>query len=548
VVEANGVLSTFQVVDPTNEQRAFEGILTEVSGFSEWGGGPSYYVADFSALRQSGIYELRSRGTASAPFAIADRLLFNSTARAIIEYFRAMRADESDAAIWSADETVSFVDRPGTRDVRGGWYDASGDVSKYLTHLSYANFLNPQQIPLVVWALGWVYDNAPPLTETRGLLPELQAEALWGADFLVRMQDEAGFFYATVFDGWSGSPGKRQITAFSGMDGKLNPHYQAAFREGGGMAIAALARAAHWKKDSKYFSAARYLESAERGFRHLTEHNLEYVDDGKENIIDDYAALLAASELFATTDQASYLEAARARAQQLLHRLHAAGYFVADGATRPFWHASDAGLPVVALVRYLEVETDAAAKDAALAGIRKHLTHLVAVTSAVPNPYLYARQQITAQRSAFFIPHQNESGYWWQGENARLASITTAALLGGAVASPAPEEPLGLPRDLSQLAIAQLDWVLGKNPYDVCMLAGFGRNNPPPYPLSKPEGGTVVGGIANGITGREGDGPAIQWDLNAGRDSWKRWRWVEQWLPHTAWYLVSITALAKAEP
>ena len=36
-------------------------------------------------------------------------------------------------------------------DVHGGWYDASGDVSKYLSHLSEANYMNPQQSPMAVW-------------------------------------------------------------------------------------------------------------------------------------------------------------------------------------------------------------------------------------------------------------------------------------------------------------------------------------------------------------------------------------------------------------
>jgi hypothetical protein len=106
-------------------------------------------------------------------------------------------------------------------------------------------------------------------------------------------------------------------------------------------------------------------------------------------------------------------------------------------------------------------------------------------------------------------------------------------------------EPLGVPPALGRLAVDQLDWVLGKNPYDACMLAGFGRNNPAPYSLSKPEGGTLDGGIANGITSRARDGRGIQWGIRLG--GWRNWRWVEQWLPHTAWYLVAVTALAKAE-
>ncbi|HKO91275.1 MAG TPA: glycoside hydrolase family 9 protein [Polyangiaceae bacterium] len=548
VLEANGTYTTFQVVDVQSQATAFEGALTAVPDFGEWSGGPMFYVADFSELDAAGNYALHSGGAPSEPFAVQDQLLFGTTIRAVLQYFRAMRASESDVALWDADAAVPIYGRSGTRDVRGGWYDASGDVSKYLTHLSYANFLNPQQTPLVVWALGWVLDTAPALLDTRGLRRDVQAEALWGADFLVRMQDETGFFYASVFDSWSGKASERKLAAFSGPNGQVNANYRAAFREGGGLAIAALARAAHWKQDSPSFSASRYLDAAERGFQHLLAHNQEYVDDGQENVIDDYAALLAASELYATAAKAQYLDAARGRAQQLVGRLHPSGYFIADGKSRPFWHASDAGLPVVALVRYLEIEPDSEQKAAASAAIGRHLDHLLAISAAVPNPYGYARQQVGTDSAAFFIPHDNESRYWWQGENARLASLSAAALLGGAVARPTPGQRLGVSHELASFALDQLDWVLGKNPFDTCMLAGFGRNNPAPYSNSKPESGTVVGGIANGITSDERSGTGIQWDKpTAGQNAWQRWRWIEQWLPHDAWYLIAITALTNAE-
>lgn len=79
-------------------------------------------------------------------------------------------------------------------------------------------------------------------------------------------------------------------------------------------------------------------------------------------------------------------------------------------------------------------------------------------------------------------------------------------------------------------------------PYDVCFVQGQGNLNPPAYCSSKPQVGTLPGGIANGITGLNADGSGIQWpgDPNA---CWDNWRWVEQWLPHAAWYLVAITAL-----
>lgn len=65
------------------------------------------------------------------------------------------------------------------------------------------------------------------------------------------------------------------------------------------MAIAALARAAR-EQSGGDFDTSHYAEAARRGYLHLREHNLAYLDDGRENIIDDYCALLAAVELTQT--------------------------------------------------------------------------------------------------------------------------------------------------------------------------------------------------------------------------------------------------------
>jgi len=75
-------------------------------------------------------------------------------------------------------------------------------------------------------------------------------------------------------------------------------------REGGGIAIAALARASGDGIAGEY-TAAVYLRAAEKGFAHLSAHNAEYLYDGRENIIDDYCALTAATELFIATRKAN---------------------------------------------------------------------------------------------------------------------------------------------------------------------------------------------------------------------------------------------------
>jgi hypothetical protein len=77
------------------------------------------------------------------------------------------------------------------------------------------------------------------------------------------------------------------------------------------MSIAALARIARWKADGT-FTSAQYLAGAQKAFDYLNTNGIQYDDDGKENVIDDYAGLMAASELYATTQSATYLQAARA--------------------------------------------------------------------------------------------------------------------------------------------------------------------------------------------------------------------------------------------
>lgn len=537
VVEGTATLDRYYVVDASHAA-VWCGALTSIA-FSTWGSSHSFYSIDFTEMTLPGRYRVQVGNSVSDEFEIGDAHLFATTFPSVLGYFKSSRADDPD--VWAADASVPFFGGSARADVRGGWYDAAGDISKYLSHLSYANFLNPQQIPLVAWALAWVYDQGGEALAASGSAPALQSEALWGADYLLRVLDPAGYFYTNVFDGWSGDVGQRQICAFTGQYGVETADWQSALREGGGMSIAALARVARWQVDGS-FPSAQYLAGAKDAFAYLNTNGVKYDDDGKENVIDDYTGLLAASELYATTQDATYLQAARARATSLVGRLGADGYFIADGATRPFWHASDAGLPIVALARYVQIEPDAAKSSLAKQAIRRHLDYLLAVTGAVANPFGYARQHIAAGTVSFFIPHDNESGYWWQGENARLASLAAAALLGAKVLGTSGTQYL----DLLRFAGNQLDWILGANPYDICFLNGLGKNNPPAYCASKPQAGTLPGGISNGITGGNSDGSGIQW-LSAPQSGscGDDWRWVEQWLPHSAWFMVATAALAQ---
>ena len=186
------------------------------------------------------------------------------------------------------------------------------------------------------------------------------------------------------------------------------------------------------------------------------------------------------------------------------------------------------------------METDETRRNGARQAIQTHLNYLVRVTNAVSNPFGYARQPISASATGFFIPHENESGYWWQGENARLGSLAAAAVLGAATLGASGPQYL----DLVRYSGAQIDWILGANPYDVCFLQGFGNQNPARFCAAKPQWDTLVGGIANGITGLGPDGSGIQWDSPA-TGCGNNWRFVEQWIPHAAWFMIAVAAATR---
>jgi hypothetical protein len=63
------------------------------------------------------------------------------------------------------------------------------------------------------------------------------------------------------------------------------------------VAVAALAIASTFPFSGE-FKTADYRKAAEEAFEFLEKNNLKLVNDGKENIVDDYCALVAATELY----------------------------------------------------------------------------------------------------------------------------------------------------------------------------------------------------------------------------------------------------------
>lgn len=525
-----------------------------------------FWTLDFDSVATEGKYYLEcssgSGNIRSFPFQVQRELLERNTMSDVIYYFKDERSSgEND----KADRDLKFEgSKAGTVDAHGGWWDATGDYGKHFSHLSFSTYFNPQQSPLVVYSLLKSYEQ----TKLRGLpgfaryQPRLLDEAMFGADYLVRVKVPNGSFYRSVSTGSvkqvpeerkiAGEMKRFGIESAPGQGAKEmveeadnEREYEVSYRSGGGIAIAALAMASTQPVSSQ-FSSVDYLKAAEDAFDYLEKDNLNLINDGKENIVDDYCALAAATELYRATRQEKYKVAADRRAKSLMSRQISAGgyqnYWRADDGQRPFFHASDGGFPVVSLLYYAEI-VDGATKRQVLDAVKKSLEFELSLTAEVNNPFGYSREYVQdktgVRRTSFFFPHNSDAAPWWQGENARLASVAAAARLAEHVF---PGD-VAFRKRLEAFATNQLNWILGLNPFDSCMLNGVGRNNPPYMYFDSWEFTNAPGGISNGITSGFRDESDIDYLLpyrETGADN--DWRWGEQWLPHAAWYLLAVAS------
>jgi hypothetical protein len=200
---------SFALVDEVGHT-VFNGMLNPPQSLTDWEPGKQYYQADFSAFRQPGTYRLRLRADGvSEKFEIGGPDWARPLIAAILHYYNKQRANTPGEL--AADRQLRLFGSDGRVDLHGGWCDASGDVSKYFSHLAYANFMSPQQIPLVTWSLINTGETLRSSLEKWGLSDSLTSEALWGADYIMRDLSAEGYFYMTVFSYFKKDPDARRV-------------------------------------------------------------------------------------------------------------------------------------------------------------------------------------------------------------------------------------------------------------------------------------------------------------------------------------------------
>ncbi|UCE08716.1 MAG: glycoside hydrolase family 9 protein, partial [bacterium] len=161
-----------------------------------------FWNIEFTEVTEEGTYIIEcsanNKPIRSFPFHIQNNLLERNTISNVIYYFKGQRCS---GLLDKADRNMKFDGLEGkTVDVHGGWYDATGDYGKHLSHLTFSTYFNPQQTPLTVWSLFKSYEvlaerGDPNFTQYKRRLLD---EAMYGADYLVRVKNPKGSFYRTV--------------------------------------------------------------------------------------------------------------------------------------------------------------------------------------------------------------------------------------------------------------------------------------------------------------------------------------------------------------
>ncbi len=478
----------FFVTTPGQTDTVFTGTLGEARTWPF--SGETVRLADFSALRTPGRYVLAVPGLGhSPPFEIAPRV-HQEVARGALKAYYFMRAStalpEAYAGPWArpaGHPDTSVIVHPsaasdgrpaGTRIAAPrGWYDA-GDYNKYVVNAGISMgtlFLLYEQYPSYFEALNL---NIP---ESGNDLPDLLDEALWNLRWMLKMQDpgDGGVYHKLTTPYFEGAVMPHQAT---------QPRYVVQKSTAATLDFAAvMAQAARIYADyetalpglaDSCLTAARaawdWAVANPRVFYDQNRLNEAYDPDvttgqyGDGSFADEFR--WAAAELYITTKTDAFVQAYPPR-------------YTADLEV-PSWPNVEA-MGVFSLAHH-----------------RRHLTGAVD-TTRIKERILRLADQLVAYRasSAFDVMMGGPGGGFFWGSNSAAANQGLVTM-----------QAYRLTGDVRYLeaALANLDYLLGRNGTGYSFLTGYGHRTPmqPHHRPSEADGvpdpvpGLLVGGPHDG--------------------------------------------------
>ena len=485
-----------------------------------WG---KYYIADFSSLETPGIYliSLNNKHN-SIPFQIREDI-YGRTLRKPFDYIHAQRCGDHVPFYHGPchlDDAV-FRDTKKYCDTVGGWHDA-GDLRKWTAHTMMLGIaLNHlKRIGNPDWR---VFDPAH-----GDILNELK----WGNQYFLKAQSESGLVYHDVAGGVDGDNSDNRWTGNKigdGDDRHINTMHDGVVQ---------------W--EFVYFESMNAITFA--------ESDPYYSDICKKAALKTYNyaltkeitkceeiswAVLALKELYSATGDEKILSELESKTKLLLSlqenefkfsQKSLRGFFYSDISKTDFFrNPRDGGIPLIALAEAFNslkrTELSDEIKTAISIYCDNYLIPLMEKSPFGIIPYgIYSK---TVEGEVYRKLDGELSFRFFAEVVGKCAFGLNSLLLSNAVGLFLSAEILNKD-DYKTHAKHQLEWVMGFNPINTCMMTGEGVNNP--YPHSRFLG-LIIGGVMNGIAGEEDDMPFM--DMNNTMD----WRTTEYWSPHVAYYI-----------
>ncbi len=483
------------------------------AGGADWGS--YYWSADFGELKQAGAYTLQATFgdviATSHPFEIAPSRLFYATAKQCVDFFFVQRCG-GDVPGWHKPCHMDDAKLPdGTHhDLTGGWHSA-GDYNKLSWEYGDGG---------VMYALATLIESdseyCSRFNRDEANYEDAMEEAQWGAAYLSKLQTDAGGFYKDIQQGPDRETWMKWAAPDVHTDNVRGTADDPIVLEGEGNSPLAIGG---WAKMSVLLNERQtendYLDRAIKSWEYAAEK-----DEGNPLL------LISTIDLFLVTKDGHLRDHARKSVETILAKSPQEG-MLGGG------YADSGDVPAAALAHFVIKMPGDSLKSKIKTRLKSHIDAIV----AEPNNAFGISQQKFGKEGYFFEP-TSALGHNYEFLCRAWSAIKVYTVL----------------KDKRALAYAldQMNFVLGANPYDLCMMEGVGTANPPRYhhryiKIHGRELGKVPGAIPNGFVRDMIGNDRPGFDLSLGGREYPSYRTSEPWLVHNVFYLLAVTALHDAE-